>query len=41
MNPALAGVLSAFITGLLLYFGNRYIARQTREVGCRSTAADR
>jgi hypothetical protein len=40
MNPALAGVLSAFVTGVLLYFGNRYIARQTREVGVRQVEVE-
>lgn len=33
MPDALIGVLSAFVTGLLLYLGNRFVARQTREVG--------
>lgn len=40
MNPALAGVLSALVTGLLLYFGNRYVARQTRDVGVRQVEVE-
>ncbi|UTN93035.1 hypothetical protein SEA_MARKY_32 [Streptomyces phage Marky] len=33
MTNALIGVLSAFVTGLLLLLGTRFVAKQTREVG--------
>jgi hypothetical protein len=33
MTNALIGVLSAFVTGLLLLLGTRFVARQSREVG--------
>jgi len=33
MTETLIGIASAFITGLLLLLGNRYVAKQTREVG--------
>jgi hypothetical protein len=33
MTTAMIGVLSAFVTGLLLLLGTRFVARQSREVG--------
>jgi Zn-dependent M16 (insulinase) family peptidase len=33
MGNALIGVVSAFVTGLLLLLGTRFVARQSREVG--------
>lgn len=41
MNQALLAVLSSAITGLLLYLGNRYVARQTRTVGEQQIEVDR
>jgi Zn-dependent M16 (insulinase) family peptidase len=33
MSETLIGIASAVITGVLLLLGNRYVAKQTREVG--------
>lgn len=41
MNQALLVALSSAITGVLLYLGNRYVARQTREVGEQQVEVDR
>lgn len=41
MTNALIGVGSAFITGLLLLLGTRFVARQSREVGEQQVEVDR
>jgi hypothetical protein len=40
MNQAWIGALSAVITGVLLLLGNRFVARQTREVGERQVEVE-
>lgn len=40
MTNALLVVASSVITGILVYLGNRYVARQTRAVGEQQVAVD-